>query len=237
MDSACVVSIDIGVLNLGLVEARIKWTERKYHPDQSTDQPMAQPARPDHRVTVLRAERVDITDLKHKRVPREACKLYHTRDMCDRVAHFVQEYRDVFDRADVVLIERQPLSGLTSTEQLLYSTFREKAVLCSPTTMHCWLKIRDLDYEARKEATTKRAAPYLEGLASYTSECRQHDIADALCFVLWYAHEETTRRHSTSVERWRAARRRVPTGGFQTLDAFFDRFRYTGRAQTAPAKP
>lgn len=144
----------------------------------------------DPRIQVIQTECLDITRLRHNIVPRSQCKLYHTADACDRVEHFIQEHSSLLDQADRIFIERQPLGGLIHVEQLLYFRFRHKAVLCSPVKMHKWLGIRGLTYEQRKEQTVLKAKPYLSKFADFNETDRQHDMADAMCFILLQAELE-----------------------------------------------
>lgn len=163
--TATVASIDVGLKNLGLVVAEINiesWTV----------------------VKILCAQRIDLTQLAHVRVHRTHCKLHHTNDACDRVMHFCQEYNEWLENASVILIERQPITGLVHVEQLLYNQFRNKAILQSPRSMHVWLGISHVDYDGRKEYTTA----YTKDLLSSASveKDRLHDIADAACFLLFW---------------------------------------------------
>jgi len=163
-----IIAIDVGLANLGLAIASV-------HPDYQLDQ-------------FTHTTHIDLTQLQHKRVKFEDCKLHHTRDATDRVNHFIQEYHDVLSGANHVIIERQPLGGLVHVEQLLYSHFRDIAWLCSPNAMHKHFQLPVNDYEGRKRATTSIAHPYL-----VLSECvgpshRLHDVADAVCMVLYFVH-------------------------------------------------
>ena len=165
-----VVVIDVGILNLGMVVATVteEWEVKE----------------------VQSAHRIDITICKHSSVARKDCKLYHTRDAVDRVAHFIQDYCEVLGDADHLLIERQPPGGLVHIEQLLYAAFRDKGVLVSPNRMHHHFRLSS-DYDQRKKETVLIAEPYLKHLAAWTELAdRRHDISDAACLMLSWLHQK-----------------------------------------------
>lgn len=144
-------------------------------------------------VTVSGVRRLDLTLLCHERVTRAQCTLQHGNNATDRIEHFLQEHGGILDDADVILIEQQPPGGLVHVEQLLFSRYRNKAQLCSPVSLHKWLGIGGLDYEARKERTVARAAPYLNRFSHYWRELRKHDMADAMCMILFWVDSNSDR--------------------------------------------
>ena len=156
------LSIDVGILNLALAEMEGE--------------------------TVLDFGVVDITFLRHTCVPRKECTLFHGNSLTDRVLHFLQEERDRFERADVLLIEQQPPGGHQAVEQLLYSSYRDKAHLVSPTGMHSQFGIRSLTYEGRKRAVEEIVAPLLSPplRARLAAMERRHDVCDAICLALYW---------------------------------------------------
>ena len=156
-----VVSIDIGYINMGFVEAYIS---------------------SDRTITILNAVKLNLSKHQHNRVSRDVCTIPHTREIVDGVSHFIQEYRDVLDNCNVLLIERQPPSGFTSIEGILFREFRSKAILISPNAMHRFLGINNLDYDARKAKTVEFAKDYID---LKTME-RKHDISDAICMIIFY---------------------------------------------------
>ena len=164
------VSIDVGIINLAMVKAKV-WVES-------------------NRLKVLDLRCVDITNIPHNKVPRASCNLYHTCCIFDRMQHFYQEFDDVFVDADRVLIERQPLSGLVHVEQNLYGHYRSRAFLVSPNSVHKWLGIRHMDYDNRKVQTVRKAETYLAAFPLWREKSRKHDLADALCFLLFELHKQ-----------------------------------------------
>ena len=188
------LSIDVGILNLAFVKAYVDeklWKIEK----------------------ILECKRINICLLKHTKVQRSECKLEHSNDVYDRIQHFLQEYEEEFQDVDQVLIERQPLGGLVHVEQLLFGHFRKKVKLISPNAMHKFLGINGLDYEARKQFTTKLAEPYLKEFwvedkmendggsggggggnggngGGEITVLRTHDMADAFCILLYELHKQ-----------------------------------------------
>lgn len=167
-----IASIDVGVINLALVFALV---DEKYTLQR-----------------ILHAELVDTTVLQHVRVGADVCTLGHSKTMTDRLTHFVQERAPWFEQCDKVLIERQPPLGLTNVQELLFLLFRAKAELVSPNAMHKHFNINGFTYEGRKQRTVEIATPYLTLHAAYNALDRQHDIADAVCQLLFWLHTTCT---------------------------------------------
>lgn len=159
------VSFDVGLVNLAYVKSKINTSTYTIE-------------------TILNAKNIDLTNLPHTKVSRENCTLYHSNDVYDRIQHFIQEYEDEFLDVDKVRIERQPITGLVHVEQLLFGYFRSKSQLISPNSMHKHFGINNLDYDQRKEKTVKIAEPYLENFQGWDRN-RKHDLADALCILLY----------------------------------------------------
>ncbi len=151
-----ILGIDVGIINLALVQIDI---------DDATWQIKR----------VCACHRVDMT---------RGCQ---SRETTDRVVAMVKKFQAVFDTSDVVLIERQPLTGLTGVEELLFYMFRQKCQKVSPNSMHKFFGINTLDYEGRKVQTVARARPWLEEQEGWLRNSeRQHDMADAMCIILWW---------------------------------------------------
>lgn len=162
------VGIDIGYINMGVVSADLNdKCELKFY----------------------NAFRYNISLIKHNMVPVQECTIPHTRETCDRVAHFIQENQDLLEDADCILIERQPPTGFKDIEALLMTKYRSKVKLISPNKMHKHFKIGHLDYEERKVETVKIAKPWVEHICTYKYQERQHDMADAVCMCLMYTHK------------------------------------------------
>ena len=154
-------SIDIGYKNLGLIQT-------------------------DENLNVIFMKKIDISRLQHNRVRCCDCAIPHTSEVADLVAHFVQEYHDILNNCDVILMERQPPGGLTSIETLLLFLFRDKAKLISPNSVHAHFGINHLDYDQRKERSVAIATKYI----TLPDIARKHDIADAFCMILFQTQRE-----------------------------------------------
>lgn len=216
--SGHVVSIDVGVTHLAFVSMVVEnWKIRK----------------------VKLARLVDLTNMRHVNISLSACRLYHSKLLCDRVDHFIQEYEIEFEDADLILIERQPPVGGAScvVEQLLVKAFRDKIVLVSPTSMHCFFGIQNLDYDARKDFTTRETfrqfmhmalspmSEFNESVYEYfKSRVRKHDIADAMCLAIYYF----AKQNSKSIESEMRQRRhyRIQNSKLSTPSIDLQQFAY-----------
>ena len=176
------VGIDVGLVHLALVKAEVEEYEIK---------------------SIIGLELIDLTRLTHTVVPKSECKLFHTNDAYDRISHFLQEYAGFFTDVDQVRIERQPICGLIHVEQLLFGHFREKAKLISPNAMHKHFGIGHLTYEQRKEKTVIIASPYLKSHHEWSkdTDARLHDMADALCILMYSLHTERENYRRQSINR------------------------------------
>ena len=124
-----------------------------------------------------------------KKASLDDYKYVYSNDMIDLILLFVEDHRDLFDSADKILIERQPPTGFTNIEILLHYMFKDKVILISPISMHVHFGIRELTYDERKERTVSIAEKYIDGGIPYE---RKHDIADALCMIVYYNFKTTT---------------------------------------------
>lgn len=171
------LSIDIGIFHLGLVLIKIgkNWSFEK----------------------IVWHSLENITIMKHNKIPLSKCTLGHTKTITDRMAHVYQEYEWVFDKCEKIIIERQPPLGFQAIQESIFCNFRDKAKIVSPIKMHNHFKIKDKNYDERKNETVKIACDYFENadpeikekFFSYRDKknCeieRQHDIADAICLAI-----------------------------------------------------
>lgn len=165
------IGIDIGWINLAFVKTEVD--DKKFQIK-----------------TVIDAICVDLNSIVHNNVSLKNCKLHHSNDAHDKIQHLLQEYSYFFENVDKIFIERQPVCGLTNIEQLIFGSFRDKAILLSPRSMHKFFEIGNFDYETRKLITTKIAAPYLKETTSWKNENRLHDMGDAFCLLIYALHLE-----------------------------------------------
>ena len=178
------MSIDVGLIHLGISMANVK-----------NDGVL---------LDIYKIELIDITQFTHRNDKKE-CKLQHTKTMSDWVDHLIQENQELFDQSDLILIERQPPSGLIAVEQLIFSKFRSKTYLVSPRNVHSYLNLTQLDYDQRKVYSEKIAYSFLseEQRKQILRYDRFHDIADSICIILYWCNkhkkeyeiEERRRRH------------------------------------------
>jgi hypothetical protein len=162
MLSKKILAIDIGIVNLGYVFV-----------EQDT-------------LNVIECNRVNITQVVHKRVEKCNCKLYHDNCIPDYIDHFIQEHQHIFDEADLILIERQPPVGITNVQDLIFTRFRSKVKLISPNSIHKHFKMTKNDYELRKQESEKITESYLKDFENFQMNIRKHDITDAMLLVIYY---------------------------------------------------
>lgn len=120
-----------------------------------------------------------------KKISLEDYKFIKSNDTIDLVPLMIEDYKHIFESADEIVIERQPLTGLTGIEVLIHYIHKDKAKLISPNSMHAFFGFEKLDYEQRKERTQKIALKYLEDNEYYMKLDRKHDIADAICMIVY----------------------------------------------------
>jgi len=164
------LGIDIGIVHLAIVGFEINDLERFKVVD------------PDE---IYLCKLINITEQIYN-CNRSTCKLYHEKTICDYMMHLFQNYSDIFKEADKILIERQPLQGLISVQDLILREYRSKCLLVSPNSMHKYFGINDLDYERRKVSVEKISSKYLSGFREYCFNTRKHDMADAFCILYFY---------------------------------------------------
>ena len=159
-----IIGIDIGYINMGVVRAVVD---------------------DDFNFTFTDSFRYNISIPRHNRVHVSECTIPHTTETCDRVAHFIQENKDMFDDADYIFIERQPPMGFKDIEALIMSAYRHKVTLLSPNRLHKYFGISHQDYEQRKESVVEIAGPHLEHIKTFNNQVRKHDMADAACMCIY----------------------------------------------------
>jgi len=158
-----ILSIDIGIINLGYVFAEINET-----------------------ISVLDCNRVDITKIKHTTISYCNCQLYHSNCIPDYLDHFIQEHVNLFEISDIILIERQPPVGITNVQDLLFSKFRNKVKLVSPNTIHKFFKMTKGDYDLRKIESLNLSFEYLNQFKTFQESERKHDMSDAMLMIIHY---------------------------------------------------
>jgi hypothetical protein len=174
-----VLSIDIGITNLGYVYSifdldneinSIKINFMKTNNDF---------------IEIVKCDRVDITNVKHHRIPFCECKLHHDYCIPDYVEHFIQEQQEMFSESDVIIIERQPPTGITNVQDLIFSKFRDKVQLISPNKIHKYFNMSK-DYSIRKKESETISEYYLSRFKKFTNNVRKHDISDAMLMLIYF---------------------------------------------------
>jgi len=189
-----VLSIDIGIINLGYVFAKIKLCDyskifnvllrriNKKHKDEYSNDVKNMLL---NNVNIIDCNRVDITNVKHNRINRCDCLLHHDFCIPDYVDHFIQEHQELFDNSDLILLERQPPVGITNVQDLLFSKFRNKIIMISPVQIHRYFKLSK-DYFIRKEDSEYISQDFLKLFKQFNNNIRKHDITDSLLMLLYY---------------------------------------------------
>lgn len=199
-----VLSIDVGLIHFGLSLAEVR--------EDGT------------LLEVFWTDLIDITAYTHRN-KKEVCGMYHTKTMSDWVDHLIHEYRLFFEKADVILIERQPPMGLVAIEQLIFSKFRNKTHLISPRNVHSYFNIGKFDYEQRKIYSEKIAFPHIpdylyDHLLTFD---RFHDVADSICILIYWCNKQK-KAYEVSERRKRHAEI-FHLDGLTTFEKL-ERFRY-----------
>ena len=161
MSNYYLLSIDVGLINLALVYSLI-----------SSDHVL---------IKILKVHLINITDYQHC-----TCSLSHEKTISNYMKHLFKEYGHLFN--DVIIVELQPITGLVAVEQIICYEY-PNTIRVSPRQMHCYFSINNLDYEARKIKTVEIAENLLRDITDYeryNELIRKHDIADAVCIMLYY---------------------------------------------------
>jgi hypothetical protein len=203
-DELIILSIDVGIIHLGISVISIKKSDYSLK-------------------TIEWVDLIDITQYRHTRVCEKECTLYHTKTISDWMDHLFQENDVFFNEADVILVERQPPGPFVAIEQLIFSKYRTKTQLISPRNVHSYLGITNLSYDDRKRYTVKIASKilpdkYLEQLAGYD---RSHDITDSICmFLYWRNKKEKEYEKQQRIKRFEEAKDMNGLNVFEKLEKF-----------------
>lgn len=157
----------------------------------------------------------NFTDFTVNSVHKIDLSNFNEREVYMAMIKFISEYKELFDNANLILIERQPPQGLTNIQDILAYHFSYKVKLICPRSMHKHFMISKLDYDSRKQHTVKITSKYLKDFLVFNNEYRKHDIADAFCLALYY------------IEKNKKPNIVVPETIPANLEDFFNSFRYT----------
>ena len=214
MEKRTVLSIDIGIVNLGYVYAEMSFPD--IHIDGSRYKTKCNLKRNNENIRILACDKINITCMHHKRVPYDKCTLMHDNCIPDYLDHFVQEH-NMFETCDILLLERQPPVGITNVQDLLFKQFRHKVILISPNTIHSYFGMSS-EYDTRKQQSETISKSFLHDQTNFKKHIRKHDISDALLFVLY--HYNTLLEHHIDTKMYTKA----------TID--FEQFRFKGSEGT-----
>lgn len=210
-DYKTVLSIDIGIQHLAMVLSSI-----------SKDYTFQE---------ILWMDLIDITLFT---CDKKTCKLHHDRTFVDWMSHVLEKYKEIFQRANYVLIERQPPQGLVAVEQILFGSMRDKSVLISPNSVHKFFGIGQYDYDTRKIASVNISKKYISPVFKKKLEnCdRIHDICDCILFtIFWSQKQKQAQEIQILKDRRAAAFKKVNNRLGMSLDDFFDMYRYIPTGQ------
>ena len=175
-----ILSIDVGIINLGYVFAEI---HSVFYKNLSLKTRYSQEN--NFNINVIECNKIDITNVKHSSVKQCDCKLHHDRCIPDYLDHFIQNHVQLFDSADMIIIERQPPVGITNVQDLLFKLFRDKVLLISPNSVHKYFGLSK-DYIVRKTESEDIAKKYLLNFSNFNNNTRKHDISDAMLMIIYY---------------------------------------------------
>ena len=169
-----VCSIDVGISNLGISLSKVL-------------------LRPNFTLLkVVACDTLNLPRITSRVCKRGQCVQYRDRSFSHHVRHFLEEYRKkYFDKAAIILVERQPATVYTAIEQIIQYTFPEKVLLQSPMSLHHWMGTVGLSRQEKKAESMRRAAPYVSELPGFVNlKQHKHDLADAVTYTLYYLEQE-----------------------------------------------
>ena len=189
MESIKILSIDIGIVNLGYVYSEMTFPiipkTSKFKNLLLNENYRINKESTKQNIKIIDCNKVDITKIKHRRVSAECCTLHHEFCIPDYLDHFIQEYQDYFEQCDILILERQPPVGITNVQDLLFTKFRNKVILISPNSVHKYFSL-NTDYSIRKEESESIAREYLFDFNTWEFHNRKHDMSDALLMILYF---------------------------------------------------
>lgn len=191
-----ILAMDVGLINMGLVFAQVS-TE-----DFSIDK-------------IIDCRQIDIKGLVEFCDDID-CPHSHSRCIADYMSHLFSEYKTFFERADTILVERQPPQGFISIQEITNYEYRDKVVMIAPQGMHNYFDMQGLTYDRRKEFTVEYAKRWLGEFPDFSLE-RNHDISDAMCMIIYHLKALENRE---ILSRYAKAQAPVIKG--------FEEYRYTG---------
>lgn len=140
----------------------------------------------------------DLTVFCHSTVDEAQCQLPHKASIGHRIAHFMQEWKREFDRADTILLEGQPpRSGGQCLEAVITCHYPAKVIFCFPAAIHSMFNLSRKRSE-RKDQTVQLIQDWIqeEGVTGGEAALKWlggqeilYDPCDALLFVAYYLNK------------------------------------------------
>jgi|LauGreDrversion4_2_1035121.scaffolds.fasta_scaffold00968_13 hypothetical protein len=172
-----IISIDIGFEHFAIIGANVSGEYQSEQPEQSL-------ALPYKLEDITLCKLINIKNLMLECSDTD-CKLKHTLCISDYMAHLFKTYHDFFEKADTIIIERQPPQGFVAVQELILFKYREKALLVSPNSMHKHFSMSKVQ-KLRKMFTEKFSKERLQSFPDYSNNERKHDMGDAYCLLVYY---------------------------------------------------
>lgn len=168
----------------------------------------------------------ELVDIKNYRCEND-CKLFHDECIADYMSHFFKKYKYILDKADNIIIERQPPMGLIAVQELLVYKYRNKSILVSPNSMHCHYSMNNLNYEERKIRVIKITENKLKKFELFNKLVRKHDLADALCILQYYLFKK-------NLEFRKEQEKQEYLKNYSTIIKKLESFKYIGSLPSHP---
>ena len=172
-----IVGIDVGHTNLAMVVAEVEVNSK-------TDELVG--------IKVVHAQMTDLGNMMCPN-PQECIFLPTDRSSAHKCHHWVEACDEWFGGSDLVVMERQPLCGLTGIEQSIYIYVKQRYSggsanhirLLSPNSMHCHFNMSG-DKSVRRGEIVEISRAYLEESRAFKNAREKDHLADAFGFILFY---------------------------------------------------
>lgn len=170
-----IVGIDVGHTNLALVVAEVE-------------------IRDNCEIGEISVEHAQMTNLGDFVCEGGECMFKkNDRSASHKCHHWVDDMENYFRDSDLVLMERQPLCGLTGIEQAIYIFVKQRysagreghILLMSPNMLHSHFKMSS-SKETRRREIVNICREYLEISPAFVNAKEKDHLADAMGFILLY---------------------------------------------------
>ncbi len=189
-----ILSFDVGIQNLAYSVVRVERNMeklKKLPAEEFCDRVLT-----DKYLTIVHSQHVDLnhSPFVHEQVSEKECELSHGKLICDKVDHFLQEFRPMATGFGLTtcLVEVQPITGITSVEAFLHQEFRDILERISPNSVHAWLGTTKLTTYFRKDKITsltrKALIPFLRPRVEEQHQC------DSLVLILFHLYKRLQTR-------------------------------------------